>query len=74
MALPPTRGYDPDTLSWVENAPANMGEAISSQEAIADEGLYTLMELRKRGRRSKMAQIKTADMAAPQQLAATALA
>lgn len=62
MAVTALRGYDPTTLAW-KNVPASTSEDSVPPTDIVDEGLFTVMTLRKRRQQSNTAKASDTDKA-----------
>ncbi|KAH7940993.1 hypothetical protein HPB49_008825 [Dermacentor silvarum] len=62
MAVTALRGYDPTTLAW-KNVPASTPEDSVPPTHIVDEGLFTVMTLRKRRQQSNTAKASDTDKA-----------
>ncbi|KAH7965916.1 hypothetical protein HPB49_012131 [Dermacentor silvarum] len=62
MAVTAFRGYDPTTLAW-KNVPASTPEDSVPPTDIVDEGLFTVMTLRKRRQQSNTAKASDTDKA-----------
>ncbi|KAH7954865.1 hypothetical protein HPB49_022329 [Dermacentor silvarum] len=62
MAVTALRGYDPTTLAW-KNVPASTPEDSVPPTDIVDEGLFTVMTLRKRRQQSNTAKASDTDKA-----------
>ncbi|KAH7981068.1 hypothetical protein HPB49_021285 [Dermacentor silvarum] len=62
MAVIALRGYDPTTLAW-KNVPASTPEDSVPPTDIVDEGLFTVMALRKRRQQSNTAKASDTDKA-----------
>ncbi|KAH7937328.1 hypothetical protein HPB49_010867 [Dermacentor silvarum] len=62
MAVAAHRGYDPTTLAW-KNVPASTSEDSVPPTDIVDEGLFTVMTLRKRRQQSNTAKASDTDKA-----------
>ncbi|KAH7973792.1 hypothetical protein HPB49_005303 [Dermacentor silvarum] len=62
MVVTALRGYDPTTLAW-KNVPASTPEDSVPPTDIVDEGLFTVMTLRKRRQQSKAAKASATDKA-----------
>ncbi|KAH7965520.1 hypothetical protein HPB49_008531 [Dermacentor silvarum] len=62
MQVTALRGYDPTTLAW-KNVPASTPEDSVPPTDIVDEGLFTVMTLRKRRQQSNTAKASDTDKA-----------